>query len=182
MKMMHQNQKQKVRSKIYLAKSNRANPDHVQLVRKTLLDFDVEIVEYKGGGYSHKPMLACEMLIVLPELDESIEHDEYVPLGKGLHEQIVAFQSKSMITNECDILLVNDCNDSYGPYICGLDEIDVADEDDYVNYSLAYLDFDSNGSLKSLLKNRIGDMDCTETTSTYASSNKSRYRLLLTKK
>ena len=38
-------------TKIYLAKSNRANPDDVAKVRRELNKHDIEIVEYTGGGY-----------------------------------------------------------------------------------------------------------------------------------
>ncbi len=163
-----------MKTKIYLAKSNRANPDHVQAVRKTLKEFDVEVVEYTGGGYSHKPLLSCDMLVVLPELAKPEEDCEYVPLGKGLHEQIFAFEKH---VNKCDLLIVYECDERFGPTITGLDEIDVADTDDYVNYSFALLDQEGGGQLKSLLENRVGH----GITST-STSSESRYRLLLTKK
>lgn len=164
-----------MKTKIYLAKSNRANPDHVQAVRTTLKEFDVEVVEYKGGGYSHKPLLGCDMLVVLPELANPEEDAEYVPLGKGLHEQIFAFQKH---TNKCDLLIVYECDERWGPSITGLDELDVADTDDYVNYSFAILDQEGGGQLKALLENRIGHAHA----STIVSSRDSGYRLLLTKK
>jgi hypothetical protein len=163
-----------MKTKIYLAKSNRANPDHVQAVRSTLKEFDVEVVEYTGGGYSHKPLLKCDMLVVLPELKGDEEDEEYVPLGKGLHEQIQAFEHH---VNKCDILIVYECNDKWGASITGLDGIDVADTDNYVNYSFAILDQDRGCQLKDMLENRCGVRQASTNTST----SNGRYRLLLTR-
>jgi len=166
-----------MKTKIYLAKSNRANPDHVQAVRKTLKEFNVEIVEYTGGGYSHKPLLSCDMLVVLPELANPEEDSEYVPLGKGLHEQISAFEKHR---NKCDLLIVYECDERFGPSISGFRSFEVADTDDYVNYSFAMLlDREgSSGELKVLLENRVGHAHA----STNASTRDSGYRLLLTRK
>jgi len=164
-----------MKTKIYLAKSNRANPDHVQAVRTTLKEFDVEVVEYKGGGYSHKPLLGCDMLVVLPELAKPEEDAEYVPLGKGLHEQISAFNKHG---NECDLLIVYECDERWGPSITGFRDFEVADTDDYVNYSFAILDQEGGGQLKALLENRVGHAHA----STIVSARDSGYRLLLTKK
>ena len=163
-----------MKTKIYLGKSNRANPDHVHMVRKTLKGFDVEIVEYTGGGYSHKPLLGCDMLVVLPELKGDEEEQEYVPLGKGLHEQIQSFEHN---VNKCDILIVHECNEKWGASVTGLDGLDVADTDDYVNYSFAILDQDGSCTLRDMLENRCGVIQA----STSSSTSDSRYRLLLTK-
>lgn len=164
-------------TKIYLAKSNRANPEHLMMVRKTLGNFDVEVVEFKGGAYSHKALLNCDMLIILPELDDDEDTDcfiEELPLGKGLHEQYFAFKANT--NNKCDILIIDGCNDGYGASVNTIDDIDFADGDDYVNYSAALIDPDNSGPLDDMLENRIG----ASTTSTKDSSL-SRYRLLLTK-
>ena len=76
--------------KVYLAKSNQSNPDDVQKVRKILNDSNCEIVEYTGGSFSHKPMLNCDMLVVIPDLN-SFDDDNII--GKGLYGQIEAFQT-----------------------------------------------------------------------------------------
>jgi len=166
-----------MKTKIYLAKSNRANPEHLMMVRKTLGNFDVEVVEFKGGAYSHKSLLKCDMLVILPELEEDEDTDSYIdelPLGKGLHEQYFAFKEKNR--NDCDILIVHECNDSWGVGVGPIDEIEPCDTDDYVNYSLAFITPDKCGPLADILENRIGG----STTSTKSSSS-SRYKLLLTK-
>jgi len=166
-----------MKTKIYLAKSNRANPDHITMVRKTLSEFEVEVVEFKGGAYSHKPLLQCEMLVILPELDVSDDEDCYIeelPLGKGLHEQYEAFKHKNK--NKCDILIIDGCDAGWGASVNTIDELDVCDDTDYVNYSVALIDPDNSGPLRDAIENRCG----LSTTSTKDSSM-SRYRLLLTK-
>lgn len=144
---------------IYLAKSNRANPDLVMRVREILSKFDVDIVEFTGGSYSHKQLLGCDMLVVVPEL-ECDEEVDYVPLGKGLHEQIMAFERDG---NECDLLIVNYFDEGCGEIgVAALDEIDVCDTDDYVNYSTACLKIEQGmglGSLTHLLENRVDSKD-----------------------
>mgnify|MGYP005994886417 CR=1 FL=1 len=158
-------------TKIYLAKSNRANPDHVMMVRKVLLDYDVEIVEFKGGTYSHKQLLKCDLLLIVPELSGTEEDLEFLPLGKGLHEQIQAFGKQG---NKCDTLIVYECTEKYGAEISTIEDIDVADPDDYVNYSFAIVDQHNGQPLRGAIEHRVGF----KTTST--PSSESRYRLLLT--
>lgn len=52
--------------KVYLAKSNKANPDVVARVRQTLSNYNLEIVEFKGGTYSHKQLLECDQMVIVP--------------------------------------------------------------------------------------------------------------------
>lgn len=165
-----------MKTKIYLAKSNRANPDHITMVRKTLSGFEVEVVEFIGGAYSHKPLLKCDMLIILPELgnDAEEEAEGYFPFGKGLHEQYFAFNTD--MTNKCDILMVTECDDVCGATVGMIDDIEFGDTDDYVNYSIACVDRDGEGPLRDAIENRCG----LSTTST-RNSSLSRYKLLLTK-
>lgn len=164
-----------MKSKVYLAKSNRSNPDDVSRVRTLLSKFDVEIVEFKGGAYSHKPLLECEYLIVVPDLsernDEYVEDDDYVPLGKGLHEQIEAFND---VNNECDTLIVT-WTDKYDILVSGFLEFDVCNTDDYVNYSYCYLN-NEGGPLSSILASRLGHPTGNQT---YSTSKKTTNNYLL---
>lgn len=110
--------------KVYLAKSNRANPDVVSRVRQALSKFPIQIVEYTGGHFSHAPMMECEQLVVVPDLNE-----EEVVVGKGLYQQIGKFGTHKgfeyvfVLTDED--LSVKD-----------VDGIDVLDYDDYVSYAV----------------------------------------------
>ena len=110
--------------KVYLAKSNRANPDVVSRVRQALSKFPIQIVEYTGGQFSHAPMMECEQLVVVPDLE-----DEEIVIGKGLYEQISKFGNNNgyeyvFVISEED-LTVKD-----------VEQIDVIDYDDYVAFAL----------------------------------------------
>jgi hypothetical protein len=110
--------------KVYLAKSNRANPDVVSRVRQALSKFPIQIVEYTGGQFSHAPMMECEQLVVVPDLE-----DEEIVIGKGLYEQISKFGNNNgyeyvFVISEED-LTVKD-----------IEQIDVIDYDDYVAFAL----------------------------------------------
>jgi hypothetical protein len=161
---------------IYLAKSNRANPDIVMAVRNILSRFDVTIVEFKGGAYSHKPLLECEMLVVVPDLSDDESNEEWVNVGKGLFNQVQAFILEN---KKCDLLVVNYYHEGTKELGLGeFDDFDIADEDDFVNYgSLCFKDNDL-GTLSQVLENRLDPKKVNSTDS----SKRTRYRLLLTKK
>lgn len=162
-----------MKTKVYLAKSNRANPNHVIGVRTLLKGFDIEIVEFTGGKYSHERLLDCEMLIVIPELEAKDSDDyEWVPLGKGLHEQILIFGNNN---NNCDTLILNSYGDN-NMCVTTLDDFEVTDREDYVNYSVALLNED-NTNLSDVLENRFDKNN----NSIKKISSLSRYNLLLIK-
>lgn len=143
-----------MKTKIYLAKSNRSNPDDVSRVRQVLFKYkdDFEVVEYNGGGYTHKDLLKCDILLIVPDLSSFKEGDNYVELGKGLHEQISAFENH--VTNNSDILFVTKTNKNYID-VAQFEELDLADCDDYINYSTAIISKETD-SLESILVNRFG--------------------------
>ena len=76
--------------KIYLAKSNRCNPDTLFKVREELKKYDCIVMEYNGGAYTDVDMLSCDMLLILTE---KFNHDVTI-VGKGLYNQIVTFNDK----------------------------------------------------------------------------------------
>lgn len=165
-----------MKTKIYLAKSNRANPDDVSRVRSLLQKYpnDIEVVEFKGGSYSHKDLKACDVLIVVPDLSEFCAEDEdFIPIGKGLHEQIEAFQRVNQ--NGADLLIVFETDEDYVS-ITRLRELDLADCDDYINYSTMLIDQESGGELESLLLHRFvsGDSEATQSNG----SNKYMYVII----
>lgn len=142
--------KSKKMKRVYLAKSNRANPNLVSAVRQTLSKFNVQIVEFTGGTYSHDLLETCDELYVIPDLNDSFD-DEYcgywsVPIGKGLYEQIEWFKGYS---GGGEVFIVT----SFGENIGGLyyeDDSDdwfsisVENENDYVKY--AYLTVNTNNA------------------------------------
>lgn len=133
--------------KIYLAKSNRSNPDYVQKVRGIIQDYNCEIVEYKGGGFSHRQMLECDMLIVVPDLTRHEKDDggqgiDTVGVGKGLFQQVEVYLDT--YGDERPIYIVHDCDNGWDPNISTLDTSDddwgeVDDPNDYIDYGWLYI-------------------------------------------
>lgn len=141
--------------KVYLAKSNRANPDVVSRVRQALSKFPIQIVEYTGGQFSHAPMMECEQLVVVPDLE-----DEEIVIGKGLYEQISKFGNNNgyeyvFVISEED-LSVRD-----------VEQIDVIDYDDYVAFAVIEFTRGNGDKLVSCFEDIYG---VTATDSLYPSS------------
>lgn len=134
---------QKGMRRVYLAKSNKANPNLVSAVRQTLTKFDVQIVEFTGGSYSNDLLLSCDELYVIPDLSEA-ENDEYgkswsVSIGKGLYQQIQSFIEPKGGDN---IFIVTDFDDLLGVGGIHYDDDDdnfisikAAGGDDYITYA-----------------------------------------------
>ena len=79
--------------KVYLAKSNRSDPEHYIYTRAALLKQGMEVLEYKGGQYSDHDMLSCDLMIVVPEAPTNP-----VVLGKGLYLQADSFLKRNRPT------------------------------------------------------------------------------------
>lgn len=139
--------------RVYLAKSNKANPNLVSAVRQTLAKFEIEVVEFTGGRYSHDLLLGCKTLIVIPDLSNvTLRYDEghgiynkndnisetwSVPIGKGLYEQISAFDNQNK-----DIIMVTGFDGELGISGVYYDshwsdhyQLRVVDEEDYVKFA-----------------------------------------------
>jgi hypothetical protein len=156
--------------KVYLAKSNRANPDVVSRVRQALSKFPIQIVEYTGGQFSHAPMMECEQLVVVPDLD-----DEEIVIGKGLYEQITKFgRSKGYEY----IFVINDEEDLT---FKELNQIDIIDYDDYIAHAVVEFCRGDGEKLVSCFEDIYG---VTDTDSLYSSgkSDSKYYQLIGRKK
>lgn len=147
------------KKKVYLAKSNHANPNKLISLRNQLKDLGVEIVEYKGGQYSNKALLECEYLIVLPSDDKATielenelmsdinyydgEEKVIKVLGKGLYTQIEDFCNLTKYSDNVYIIFdesIPTLENDYQWFYCGKHgEIDVYDEHDYINYGYSVL-------------------------------------------
>lgn len=152
--------------KIYFAKSNRANPDYVMEVRRKLKETGAEIVEHKGGAYSHHALLGCDLLIVLPDLT-TYEKDRYdetrtVLLGKGLANQIAAFYSHKGSYSNISIIWATFSvelydSETFQPKIKSDFELTTAadiylnDDEDYINHSIVTIDADNAVLLGGIL-------------------------------
>ncbi len=164
-----------MKTKFYLAKSNRANPDDVFRVRQLLSKYpnEIEIIEFKGGGYSHKDLLNSDILLIVPDLNGfDAEDSNAIPIGKGLHEQIMSFQHKHTNSHKWEILVVYETSENWVS-VTTINDLDFADEDDYINYSSIVIDEECGGPLESLLLNRFVSGRCDEI------SNINKYKYLL---
>lgn len=156
--------------KVYLAKSNRANPEVVTRVRQILNQFNLQTVEFKGGQYSHKDLLECEYMVVVPDLSKE---DEYI-IGKGLFEQIGAFKYRKGYESIC-VISDEDIN------VKDINEVEAFDSDDsYVEYGAIYFDYGKGCPLDKVLEDmcltRIPNQGYTNT------SIASEYEYILTRK
>ena len=111
--------------RVYLSKSNQANPDHVMAMRKILAEINIvdDIIEFKGGDYSQRDVIASDVLIIVPPANASslykndrskgeffyVNGDNYtrrIYVGKGQHGQIDSFRQSRGNTFR-DIYMVN---------------------------------------------------------------------------
>lgn len=125
--------------KVYLAKSNRADPNEVSAIRELLKTFKVEIVEYCGGPYSHNQLLECDSLVVVPDssMYDCMEH--FVEVGKGLHNQIDIFLSTVQADN---IFVVHNSQEHWMIPVSTVLDLEIEDEDNFVRYANLILNDD----------------------------------------
>lgn len=159
-----------MRAKVYLAKSNRSNPDDVSRIRRILSNYNLEVVEFKGGRYTHDQLIECDYLVIVPDLSNVDTEDGFIPWGKGLHEQYFAFKSEHLT---CDIFLVIESNDKWS-YVSSITDVNPADEEDYVNYSDVCFEPNKSDCLESVLESRFGNIVVNDT----ITKNKSKYLLI----
>ncbi|HEY4065153.1 MAG TPA: hypothetical protein VGM30_24785 [Puia sp.] len=131
-------------TKVYLAKSNRADPDEVAKVRKYLQTLDCEVKEFQGGKYTNNDLLTSDILLMVgeevPELDELL-------VGKGLYTQLTDFAQKNWDFNEYEwrnsaklALVVSQVGDNI--YV---DEVNDWDENNTDDWSTEYGRISTNG-------------------------------------
>lgn len=110
--------------KVYLSRSNAADPAVFSLVRQVIENLGHEVVTFNGGEYSSKPLLECDALVLVPsaQMLPAIERgdttteltDDAPDIGKGQHGQCMEFVKKyAEDYDECgedfeDIVMPND--------------------------------------------------------------------------
>ena len=145
--------------KVYLAKSNRSNPDVVIRVRQILSKYNVEVIEFKGGAYSNKQLLTCDYLIIIPDLSEYEEDEHMVTFGRGLYDQLHDFKKANKSCWKTNSFIVYKTKDNYNEkevFSSVYKDEDCADCDDYINHAYITLDEDNKENLEELLENRFG--------------------------
>lgn len=89
--------------KVFLSASRQASPVWIEKVVSYLQKYmpDVEIVRYAGGSYSSKPMLACDMVIMIPPAQKEVV--DFCHIGKG---QTSEFQEMNKADRSSDVYIV----------------------------------------------------------------------------
>lgn len=116
--------------RIYLAKSNRADPTRVAEVRSVLKQFECEVVEYTGGQYTNAPLLSCDMLLVV------LEDNKRGIIGKGLASQIHDFSPKK---REIFVVTNTQMIGNKKIFVSRLATSRVLDDTDYIAHSQVFL-------------------------------------------
>lgn len=90
--------------KVYLSRSNAADPAVFSLVQQVIENLGHEIVTFNGGEYSKEPLLACDALVIVPsaKMLPGMERGEYKTflqdnqpdIGKGQYEQCMDFAKR----------------------------------------------------------------------------------------
>lgn len=97
--------------KVYLSKSNTADPALVESTRSLLRKMDCEILEFMGGKYSNaddRVLQSADALLIVPPLSQ-LEEDQYVySVGRGQWDQILKFSNNN--ADYDDIYIVNSTN------------------------------------------------------------------------
>lgn len=75
--------------KVYLAKSNKANPDVVAYTRKKIQALGHEVVEYTGGKYNPDQIFECNLVVAVTHPEEQPNNaSKYI--GRGVLGQLDA--------------------------------------------------------------------------------------------
>lgn len=144
------------KSKIYISKSNRSNPDDESRVRQVLSDFDdVEIIEYRGGKSNLKRVKEADFLIILPnKIDEYCDPKSEGGLSKSQYDEYCAFKSQNYSTYAGNALVVIETN-QWHTTVKSIRDFDVAESEDTYNYN--YMIYrDEEDTLRELLEDRLG--------------------------
>lgn len=161
------------KAKVYLAKSNKSNPNVVSRVRQTLSEYDVEIVEYTGGAFSHKAMLDCDFLVVVPVLCESWSEDG-VTVGKGLYEQLIVWEENKS-SDDVSIILDEDL------LVGQINDMNIMDSTDYIEYGVIEFNHRNADDFEDVLSD-FGLTKKTKSTTYVPSNSDSEYYVLIGKK
>lgn len=126
--------------KVYISKSNNGNPDLLAKVRHELKKIKgIEIIEFKGGKYTNKPLINSDFVVVIPP-----DEDEFV--GKGQYFQIHdCFNHKDSKVE--DVVLVVSSGEDKLIKIKNITGIEINDEEDW---TWSYGRVNANGAEYSL--------------------------------
>ena len=85
--------------KVYLSKSNHANPDYVMVVRRHFEELGYKIIEHEGGAYNEAILFTCKKMIMVGIHPPTHMNKGEVFIGKGQYRQLKARRDRGMIQN-----------------------------------------------------------------------------------
>ena len=130
--------------RIYLGKSNRANPNMVSNVRDLVSKYNIELVEFTGGNYNSSIVKTCNYLIIVPELSDNSD----IIIGKGLYEQITTFCGARKGNKDLVFIIPNQTL----PLRCGvLKNLAIIDNTNYIKHALVNFETLCGDYLKDIL-------------------------------
>lgn len=90
--------------KVYLSRSNAADPAVFSIVQQVIEELGHEVVTFNGGEYSNDALLSCDALVVVPSAamlpnferhaDITVLKDNQLDVGKGQYQQCMDFVRK----------------------------------------------------------------------------------------
>ena len=138
---------------VYLAKSNRANPENTMRARDILKNLQCEIKEFAGGQYSNKDVIESDILIVIPE---NILSGSEAIIGRGLYSQIEDFAATNHINNAY-VLFNLLSNDFHVCEIVRIEKLNTGAKEQWINYGKVFFKEDVK-SIDKVIEPRISEM------------------------
>lgn len=164
-----------MKTKIYISKTNRTNPDDESRVRAVLSDFkDVEIVEYRGGIRNLANVRSCDFLIILPNYIDEFIGPDWGGMSLGQYDEYCSFNKENYSTADGNTFFVTETN-QFHVTIRSKRDFDCAESDDTFNH--IYVEYKSGeDTLRAILEDRLGYQ---MGESHFQQSAKSNYHILI---
>lgn len=136
--------------RVYLSKSNQANPDQVTLVRAYLIELGYEIVEHTGGQYKESLLGSCTYMVMVGWDQPDSEGGAFI--GKGQHGQ---FEARVKRDYHYNYYFIGMSNTTGKPKFRGVTHLGVGvDSSDWSNYySTIHLKMDRAHSSLTVISN-----------------------------
>ena len=134
--------------RIYLSKSNRANPDYVMVVREYLNELGYKVIEHEGGAYNEDFLYTCKKMVMVGMHSPTHMNKGEVLIGKGQYHQLNGRRNRGMVQN-----YYFSHEEEGNPIFRKIAEIRVMNEDNWVSeYGLFKINMHTIVRLRSPLR------------------------------
>lgn len=142
--------------KVYLSRSNAADPAVFSIVKEIIEDLGHEVVTFNGGEYSKKPLIECDVLVVvpsaamLPALEDNnmvVLEDNCPDIGKGQFEQCRDFAKEHRQSFDTNGISMIDIELAPNKHMLVVQEVNVEDPENpslYVHNITDVMEQDTN--------------------------------------